>query len=378
MKILKCKNNSPINQAILATIIVSIIITLLYFLKFDGNITGFFRIGSILPLSPYLSPENTLIYQGEVGYDGQQFLSLALDPFLNNSATIEALDHPVYRYRRILYPLLSYILGFGNRSLIPYIMVLINGISTILIVYISSLYLKKYNLHNQGIFVLFIPGVWIILSLSTADLLSSLFLISSIYFYQNNKGISSSILISLACLTRETILLIWIGLLITSIYEKKNLIKYLIFAFMPPLIWNLYTLSILGKQGNYGVKSNFGYPFLGIFDKIKLFFQNPLNSSILFEFYLFTLLLVAVVMILYLGNKSKKDNRLILNCTIVYSSLLIISSITILGYYLDYSRVFIDFYFLLLLTITQQHNFYKKSFFFASSLPSLAFLLIHS
>ncbi|WLT36996.1 hypothetical protein NON20_13125 [Synechocystis sp. B12] len=65
-----------------------------YWAKFDGQITGFFRIGSVLPLSPLLNPAETLIYQGELGYDGQQFLTIALDPGLQNDDSIAPLIIP--------------------------------------------------------------------------------------------------------------------------------------------------------------------------------------------------------------------------------------------------------------------------------------------
>lgn len=115
----KIFSSSNYISLLIALIVVIFVSLYFYFIKFDSNITGFFRIGSILPLSPFLNPENTLIYQGEIGYDGQQFLSLAFDPFLQNPETVNSLDHPIYRYRRILYPLVSYVLAFGNPSLIP-------------------------------------------------------------------------------------------------------------------------------------------------------------------------------------------------------------------------------------------------------------------
>ena len=177
---------------LIASVIVIFVVLYFYFIKFEGNITGFFRIGSILPLSPFLDAENTLIYQGEIGYDGQQFLSLALDPFLNNPETVDSLDHPIYRYRRILYPLVSYILGFGNPSLIPYVMVAINAISIITIVAITNLYFKSDNVSKfHSLFTLCIPGVWMVLSLGTADLFSSVFLMASFYCYRYEKSVNS-------------------------------------------------------------------------------------------------------------------------------------------------------------------------------------------
>ena len=82
MKKLSLKQSPEIKNTILAAIIVTVVVIFFYLFKFEGNITGFFRIGSTLALSPYLDSQDVLIYQGEDGYDGQMFLSLALDPFL--------------------------------------------------------------------------------------------------------------------------------------------------------------------------------------------------------------------------------------------------------------------------------------------------------
>ncbi|CCQ69465.1 hypothetical protein CWATWH0402_4405 [Crocosphaera watsonii WH 0402] len=98
----KIFSSSNYISLLIALIVVIFVSLYFYFIKFDSNITGFFRIGSILPLSLFLNPENTLIYQGEIGYDGQQFFKFSfLTLFLQNPETVNSLDHPIYRYRRI-------------------------------------------------------------------------------------------------------------------------------------------------------------------------------------------------------------------------------------------------------------------------------------
>jgi len=54
MKQFWLKQPQEIRNTILAVAIVAAIVLYLYVFKFAGNITGFFRIGSILPLSPFL------------------------------------------------------------------------------------------------------------------------------------------------------------------------------------------------------------------------------------------------------------------------------------------------------------------------------------
>ena len=372
------EKNPEISNLLIGAIAVIGVIIYFYYFKFSGNITGFFRIGSILPLSPFLSPDQTFIFQDELGYDGQQFLSIALDPFLQDLDTLASLDHPAYRYRRILYPLLSYLLGFGNTQVIPYVMVAINAIAILLIIWVTGLYFKSYSANvNQALFVLTIPGVWIVLSLSTSDLLAGLFLISAFYFYQNNKPISMALMVSLGCLTRETLLLLWMALIVSAMWQKKYLyFKYLGMAIIPPLAWNIYVI-LLGLNGAPGT-GNFGSPFFGIIQKILSLFTQKFSPKTLFEAYLFILLTLAFVLVFWLSYPLRSANRPLLVCSLIYLGMFSMSSLLILNYYLDYSRVFLDVYFLALLSINFRSFPRKTLFFSASSLASIAFLVLHS
>ncbi|XTZ20451.1 MAG: AZOBR_p60025 family cell surface glycopolymer formation protein, partial [cyanobacterium endosymbiont of Rhopalodia fuxianensis] len=332
------KLHPKVINLLITVIVLASVIFYLYFIRFQGNITGFFRIGSILELSPFLNPETTKIYIGEIGYDGQQFLSLALDPFLQNPETINTLDHPIYRYRRILYPLISYLLSFGNRTLIPYVMVAINCLSIIGIVWITSLYFQLNKEQKwQPLLTLCIPGVWIVLSLGTADLLSSLLLILSFYCYRYNKPICTAFTISLACLTRETLLLIWLAILFTSIIQKKKeQSKQLLLAWIPPFLWTLY-ISSLNLPGAVRVKANFGYPFMGIYNKFISLLVGGFKGINLFEAYLFIIIFIIFITIFIISKSHRKDNQLIQLSTLMYGAMFVMSSMTILNYYLDYS-----------------------------------------
>jgi len=80
----------------------------------------------------------------------------------------------------------------------------------------------------------------------------------------------------------------------------------------------------------------------------------------------------------FLANRQNlKDNRVIIVSVIAYSLIFAVSTKTILQYFLDYSRVYIDVYFLLLLTISSRT--YPKTIPMAfSSLMTITFLLAHS
>ena len=369
------KQSQEIKNTILAAILVVAFVGLLYFYTFDSNITGFFTIGSKSTLSPYLEGQN-ILYLSENGYDGQLFLSIAFDPFLQNPGTIEVLDLPRLRYRRILYPLLGYILGFGNPQLIPYAMVGINCLSFILIVFVISLYLKKNGIGWQSLLTLFIPGTWLVISLSTSDLLNSLLLVTSIYLYKSKRPICTAISLAGACLTRSTSLLIWFAILFTSIWERKwRQLPYLFFACIPAFIWNIYVLYRLNNQGgSLGFSVNFGYPLFGIFEKVVSITTGGIDAKNIFEAYSLALLIVIFISIILNARQSLRENKLILIGTIFYGVLFIMSSINMLNYFGNYSRQYMNVYFLLLLSQSSRSVYFKTLPMAAAGLASLAYI----
>jgi hypothetical protein len=400
---------SPLTDIPLASPIAAAIITLgvvigFYFLRFDGNITGFFRIGSVLPISPYLDPTQTLIHPGELGYDGQQFLSLALDPFLQNPGTIAALDSPLYRYRRILYPLVGYVLGFGDRVLIPYVLVAINYLCVVALVWTAGWGLQQTNDLNetdeldepdapgypaeeqskpvinwQSLLVLCVPGLWMTLVFSTADLLSSTLLMVAICGYRYGRSRLTGGAIAAACLTRETMLLGWLALVICSLSDRNwKQLRSLMLSAIPALAWNVYVAQKLGHQGTAGVNSNFGLPWAGLVHKFSVLLQAGFTGKNLFEAYAFILLLTVFGVAIALSRFTPSKNRVIWLCACLYAALLACSNDAILWYFMGYSRVYMDAFFLLLLVLNCRNPLFKILPLLAGAIPSLAFLLLSS
>lgn len=365
----------------IAAIVVSIILFLLYWLKFDSNIIGFFRVGDTLPFSPYLNLETAKIYQGELGFDGQQFLSIAFDPLLQNPDTVKTLDSAPLRYRRIFYPLVSYILAAGNRQLIPYIMVGINAIAIAIIVWIVSCY-HEVNKYPQfpALLVLLLPGVWIVLSLSTADLLNSALVLAALYSYRIKQLPWMAVWIAIASLTRETSLVMWFSLLVVSIWEQQyRAIKPLILAVIPPIVWNSYVLIRFHDQGVLGVNANFGYPFAGIVEKFKLLFVDNFSGKDSFEIYCFGLLVIVFIFNLVFGKINQSENKIIAIGSMIYGIMFLMSSIAMLSYFLNYPRQFINPYFLFLLLQGSKRMRWSQSCIAGLlGVSSLVFLLGHS
>lgn len=373
------KYQNSIFLILISLMVLLLVIIYMYSYKFDGNITGFFRIGSEFPKSPYLDTTKALIFSGEAGADGQQFLTIAFDPFLRNPDTIRALDVPDFRYRRILYPLLGYILGLGKVSLIPYAMVAINCISIIAIIIYTKAYLKLIGSPPwQSILVFCIPSIWIILYFSTAGLLSSALLVSSLYYHRTQKTFLAVFLIGLACFARETILIVVLSYGCASLLQRKwkEFVLFLTSS-IPWLCWNLYIVNQSKLQKDTDVFNKiFSRPFKGVTDKFYSFLSLDFSPNELYELYSFLLFCLIVIVLFYAAIKNIYLAPVVSITAFAYITVFVFAVNTF--YYLGYNRVFIDIYLLLLLSRLRGNNFLARTkifLFMGTGLATLAFIV---
>jgi hypothetical protein len=107
--------------------------------------------------------------QPGVGYDGQFYFFIAQDPFLRNPATSPALDNSL-RYRRILYPLLAWLLSLGQRRWLPYVLVAINVVACTAAVAACALAAARAG-RSPWLALAFAvyPGLWIPLALDLTE-----------------------------------------------------------------------------------------------------------------------------------------------------------------------------------------------------------------
>lgn len=78
-------------------------------------------------------------YHYHAGYDGEFAYFLALDP----QHAAGYLDKPIYRYTRILYPMLARLLAFGQPQLIPWTMILVNLLAMTLGTLVVASWLRR-------------------------------------------------------------------------------------------------------------------------------------------------------------------------------------------------------------------------------------------
>lgn len=312
--------------------------------RFDGDITGFFWVGGELPLSPYLAEDSVRINDG-AGYDGQMFLTVALDPALRHPGSRAALDNPRYRYGRIGYPILGHVMAFGRPAAIPWALVLINVVASAGLVLlgtgIAGLDAGTGSPPRSSVLLLAAPGVWVALCLSTADLLGAALLLAGCLAVRRNRDTAAAVSLGAACLVRETYLA---SVLALSIFRyaggRGDAARKLAVAAIPSLAWLAYVRLTLGG-GTGGVRENLGFPGAGIVASVGNAVRREISPAGAFESYCLGLLLAAALVVLADAWMMRRRWTPEQVAVLPFVALLIFSRPQVLEYHGGYLRAFL-------------------------------------
>ena len=327
-----------------------------YGIAFHRNITGFYRIGDARPPPPALAGRDLMIYPRQAGYDGQYFLALALDPWLRQPGTTAALDHPQYRCRRLLFPLLGRLAALGRPAAVPYALPLLNALAAVLLVWCAARYLERGGTSGwQALFLLGLLGVWEVLTLTTADLLASLFLVATLYALRGERPAAAAVTLALACLTREVMVLVWLVLLVVSLPERRwRRLVWLLGAAAPAAAWNLYVLVCVPPGvGQLGERLFFQTPLAAVTETVARLAAGGWGAKNLFEIYVFGLMPAALIVLLaaVVAARRRPEARLVGGYALLLAVMFCTAMPSFYCYYIDYNRVFLDVYVLLVLSL---------------------------
>jgi hypothetical protein len=189
-----------------------------------------------------------------IGYDGQFYYFIAKDP-LHAWST---LDIPVYRYRRIIYPALGYLLSLGNDRLLPWILIFINYLAIV-----GTTFMLEKSLTRQGLsrwyalpYGLFI-GSLMSLRLDLTEPLAFFFYQAGLLAWIDNRKKISGSLFALAILSKEIVLPLVFGFwLFRLIKREKKIFIWGVSVVAPFLTW-LVLLRIFFD--NWGIGSGGAY-----------------------------------------------------------------------------------------------------------------------
>ena len=140
----------------------------------------------------------------EIGYDGQFFYYLALDP----ANARYYVDVSTYRYTRILYPMVARVLAFGRPDLIPWTLFLVNWLAIAGGALAVAAWLKRRGFSPWFALVYgFYPGLVVVLQRDLSEALAYGLAATAIYVFDYGPGrreLLAAGVFALAALTRET------------------------------------------------------------------------------------------------------------------------------------------------------------------------------
>lgn len=204
------------------------------------------------------------------GYDGQFFYYIAVNPF-GDLDEYRHFDNPAWRYQRIGYPLLAWLFSFGNRSAVPYALLLINLLSILVSTYLIALLLKEQKLDPRYAALYAVSGALLYpLLRDLAEITSAAFLIGGFLFYARRRFVISGLLFGYAMLCREVVFALVPVLILDWLVlgrQKKAWVAPLLASVMM-LGWHLY-VAIHLDAGRYPFESALALPGVALARQLK-------------------------------------------------------------------------------------------------------------
>ena len=170
-----------------------------------GSIGAFILVGRHFSVPSQLPPGIPL--QPTYGYDGQFFYPLALNPLnLSHTAYGITVDRP-YRFMRIGYPALTWLVSAGQHDVVPVMLVAVNVAAIAAIGYLGGVFAQQGGRHAA--WGLLLPGYYgLITSLSrdTAEPLAAVCLLAGLLALRARRPVLAAVLLGYGVLTRETVM----------------------------------------------------------------------------------------------------------------------------------------------------------------------------
>jgi hypothetical protein len=201
-----------------------------------------------------------------LGFDGQFYANLALDPTLTDRNYNAAMDLPQYRSRRIFIPLCAFLAGHGNPTLTVNGYAVCNFLFWIALCVLVFIKIRPTMLQEYAcaIMIVFSSGVVGSALLALTDMPATVLLFAALMF-----PFLWPFFLSCAVLTRETTLFFTPVFLVMEILSKKKLLSIFLktaFTFTPIILWYCYCIGRFPEP--VFIEKVYGLPFLAMLHRL--------------------------------------------------------------------------------------------------------------
>src|ERR1700744_6346592 len=181
------------------------------------------------------------------GYDGQFYYRFAFDPFnWNPTAYGITVDHN-YRYTRIGYSLVAYIISLGGHGrLLPTVLVVVNLICVGVMAYLGAKLARESGRHALwGLLFAAYFGLAISVGRDTSEPLADACMLGGLLAYRHSRWVVAAILIAYGVITNEPILVAAIAIALTRLYQMYRRQAR---PGLPDLVWVLPGVAYVALQ----------------------------------------------------------------------------------------------------------------------------------
>jgi hypothetical protein len=142
------------------------------------------------------------------GYDGQFYYRLALDPFNWSKTAYGITMDQSYRYTRIGYPILAWLVSLGQHQFVPFALVAINLVGVAAMAFLGGMFARDSGRHALwGLAFAAYFGLVVSVGRDTAEPLAEACMLGGLLAYRRSKPVLTTCLFTVGAITRETILL---------------------------------------------------------------------------------------------------------------------------------------------------------------------------
>jgi hypothetical protein len=182
-----------------------------------GHITLFIMSGVKFSHPAQMSPR--ISHVTKAGYDGQFYYRLALNPFnWHKTAYGITMDHN-YRYTRVGYPLVAWILSAGQHRLVPTVLVVINLICIGIAGWLGGKFARESGRHALwGLLFVAYFGLVISIGRDTSEPLADACMLGGLLAYRHSRYLLAALLVTYGVITNEPILVLAVAIALTRLY----------------------------------------------------------------------------------------------------------------------------------------------------------------
>jgi hypothetical protein len=175
-----------------------------------GNLSRFILLGSGRSgfTHPAQLPRGVVIGDpNQAGYDGQFYYRLALDPFDWARTAFGITMDQSYRYTRIGYPVMAWLVSFGQHQLVPYSLVAVNLVGVAAMAVLGGMFARDSGRHALwGLAFAAYFGLVISVGRDTAEPVAEACMLGGLLAYRRSRYLLATALFTFGAITRETIL----------------------------------------------------------------------------------------------------------------------------------------------------------------------------